>query len=71
VKASRFFDAQKAFDIKEGEEATPFAEYLPQGGYQPNNLFQLKEEMRGAAADRNAAAARVWGREQAAEEDRC
>jgi hypothetical protein len=41
MKASRFSDAQKAFILKQGSDGMPGG-YLPQGGHQPGDLFQLE-----------------------------
>jgi hypothetical protein len=62
MKASKFSDAQKAFilkpesiyfEVRRGRNAG--RGHLPQGWDQPSDLFQLKEEVRRAVADRDAA----------------
>ena len=45
--------------------------YLPQGRDQPGDVLQLEEEVRWAAADRDAAAEAARGRERQAAEGRC
>lgn len=56
MKASKFSDAQKAFIFEAGRGRHAGGGHLPQGGDQPGDLFQLEEEVRRAAADRDAAA---------------
>lgn len=57
MKASKFTDAQKAFVIKQGEEGTPVAEVYRKAGISQADLLQLEEDIRGAAAIGDAAAA--------------
>jgi hypothetical protein len=45
MKASRFSDAQKAFILKQGARRDAGGGCLPQGRYQPGDLFQLEEEV--------------------------
>ncbi len=49
MKASKFTEAQKAFILRQGEEARGGGD-LPQGGDQPGDLFQLEEAIWGASA---------------------
>jgi putative transposase len=54
MNASKFSDAQKAFILKQGADGMPVADICPQNLDQPGDLFQLEEEVRWAAADRDA-----------------
>ena len=64
MKASRFSEAQKAFILKQGADGMPVADICRKGRDQPGDLFQLEEEIRRAAAERDAAAKAARGREQ-------
>ena len=57
MKASKFTDAQKAFVSQAGRGRHAGRGDLPQGGDQPGDLLQLEEEIRGADAVGDAAAA--------------
>ncbi len=68
MKASRFSDGQKAFILKQGNEGVAVAEICRKAGISQADLFQLEEEVRRIAADRDATVEAARGREQQAEE---
>lgn len=53
MKVSKFSGAQKAFILKQGSDGMPVADICRKAGISCD-LFQLEEEVRRLAADRDA-----------------
>lgn len=54
MKASKFSDAQKAFILEQGNHGVPDTEICRKAGISQATYFQLEEEVRRTAADRDA-----------------